>query len=552
MAGPARRKIGGKVVYIPGAYSSVQYVPNEVGVGESKQLYLVGEALAGKPLTPHALTSTQQARTILQGGPLLEHVLNAMAASPLGNPGVVYAYNIANLTPAQAQIKIAADTVLTVESSFYGPLANMLSLEISGSGDAVTVKYGALSQGFTGIKSDLFQVSSTATGAVFEVATTKAIYTDDNGTNEFAFESFPTVGDLAAALQQLPDVSVLILGSTAQASAELDTLAQVSIATPATITANFYALVEALRDIDYIESVTVAPALASIAEPPDQIIAFTGGSKGLATTGTDWANAFDGLLAYDVGLLVPCTTEPTILATASSSAVTAAASDKRRERLVYCGGKTTESVSGAVATAKSFLSEKTIYCHAPGGIKTGNVLNPAAPPKLYDSSHFAAKIAALISSQPDNFVATNKAINALDFGKRLGPLDREALLRGGVTAGVYNEDNLRIVERAITTTQSGKLAKEEEVTQRSLHTILKDLRKSTSKALVGMPSTAARTSIAQGVFDTRFRKWRDELGIARFFDNLIITEEGDHVHLSFALAVITGTNYVLIDVNVTV
>ncbi|MEM9423932.1 MAG: hypothetical protein AAF975_03985 [Spirochaetota bacterium] len=357
-----------------------------------------------------------------------------------------------------------------------------------------------------------------------------------------------------AKLQEEANLSVSLVGSGEWETAKLDSLASASIAggSSATVTANLYSLVEKLESSIYIDSVEVSTSLTSNTLPSDGKVTLAGGSKGSAVRGADWAKAYEAMLAYDVGMFVPCTTSGPLIGVAATAAIKAAGVKQRKERLCFAGGALAETIDEAVTQAKALNSKKVAYCYAPGGFYGANVLNPATPKKQYNSMFFAIKIAAMIAAQPDDFVATNKVIAAFSFGVKLVPADREKLLAGGVTAGVYNDEDLRIVERGITTSQSKLLAKEEIVSQQAMHTVAKDLRAALYRAIVGQPSTAPRKSTAENIFEERFGKWKDELKIASDFKNLIITEEGDTVSVQADLKIVTGSNFVLITLNVSV
>ena len=553
MASPASKKHGGKEINIPGAYTQTTYTSNVLGVLSTKQLFLVGESEGGRPEMVHAITSSSQARIILQGGLLLEAALTALDASPLGSPGVIYVWNIAKLKQSSAKLLKNSDTIITVKSAEYGSRSNQLSVEIKDNGDTVIVKRLDTLEKIENLHTSLFNVSSTLAGAKFEIKKDKAIYTENSNATEYLFSDYPTVAELVLKLEETTNISVVLLGDGNWETSKIDTLTSVVISTnPVVVTGNLYRLAEALENSDLIESAEVNTSLATIELPPDQVVNLVGGSKGSAVTGIDWANNFDSLMSYNVGILIPCTTNNNIMAIASTHAIKASSSDVNKDRMVFCGGVLNETIDDVITESKALNSEKTARFYAPEGMYGRNVLSPAAPKKLYNSLFFAIKVGAMISAQPDNFVATNKVIAALDFGKRLMPIERTKLLIGSVIAGVYDDNDLTIVERAITTSQSQILAKEEIVSQLALHTISKDLRISLNKALIGSPSTLPRKSTAETIFETRYQKWLNELQIVNSFNNLNVVAEGDLITLSVDLAIITGTNFVLITLNISV
>ena len=549
MAQGAKKQLGGKRIVIPGAYTEIQYVPSPPGVPPTRKLSLVGSSGGGKPGIPLRIASPQEARAVLQSGILLEAAIMALCdSSPLGNPGEVECWRLGAPTQSSTTLKNLKEDIVTLKSTGYGVLANNLSIAIAGGGDSLTINSGAHTETIGNLNKDLFQISSSAgASATIRITLRELIYTKDGGTpRTFAFEQYPTLGELVNALDAEPTLSASLLGPSDYDTGKLDSLlAETDIkAAPLTVTGNLFALLDALKDSRYIEEYELNASRSGNLLPDDQSAAFTGGSAGPPITGKDWSEVYAAMEAYDTDIVVPLTTNAALIQLASAAASSACDIKKGRNRMVFAGGPQNESITAAIANAKAINSEHTVLCYAPGHMLANNVLSAGAPPKKYDSRFLALKLGAMIVAQPPNFVPTNKAIASLGWGKELRPAEREELIIGGLVCGVTDDRGMRIVERGITTSQGGDELKEQIVSQLAIGTIVKDLRHTDRLLVVGLPSTDNRRSTMDGNFYQRYGLYKDNMRIVGGFKDLMTNENGAFVEREVTMSIVTGTDYV--------
>ena len=208
MARGASRRIGGKNVVRPGAYTAVDYAANALGVLSTRELVLVGEAQGGKPKTLLAFSNAQQARKVLQGGTLLEAVISAFAASPLGSPAIVRAYRVGKPKQAEGSLLRGSNRILSLKSEMHSAKGNQISVEIDDGGSKAIVQFGKDIEIFARLHKNLLEISSSATTATVEVTKTKLVYTEGTTAKDFEFSTAPTLAELIGLLQKESNLSV--------------------------------------------------------------------------------------------------------------------------------------------------------------------------------------------------------------------------------------------------------------------------------------------------------------------------------------------------------
>lgn len=408
----------------------------------SRNLAIVGLALAGEPGKPFKVNSPEDAVRKLRGGELLVAARKAFGPSgATGGPRTITVVRVGNATQATLTLDdaSAADS-LVLKAVPFGILGNGLKVKVAAgtlrgkkftaqlgnehvTGDnlarnAFTIRYaGALASATLDVTAADAVLKAGAVGTEAVVAT-------------ISFTDFPTVQQVCDRINTVADFSAV---PAPQSELRLAGNALDFVTAQNVKTADFVVKADLQAMIDYINGaafrdlVKAERAVGAGAVPANVDWTYLAGATDLAATNTDWANAIDALENVDVQRIVPLTADPAIHSMVDAH-VHFMSDAARRERRAVVGGAAGLDVEDVVDLPIALGSDRTSFAW-PAHYDFDN----RGQRSLLPGYMTAVLVAAAQCGVNPGTSLTNKPlrVGGLEFEARV-PADTDELIQNGV------------------------------------------------------------------------------------------------------------------------
>lgn len=542
---------------IPGTYSRRNTVAAGSGVSTGN-LVIIGASMGGEPLKLLSFADKAEAKESLVSGQLLEAVAHAFNGSNTFVPQKVFAMRVNNGTQAQRELKNNSATVLAVKSWDWGVHTNQIKmwLKAGTTGRKVTVSYKGNEVTVDNITKPSFSIlySGSGTGVQATINATGLSITSSVTAEAVTipFSEVETLEELVARINDT-DVFVATLLDTASdvPTSELDHVSNVELgSSTVTFNSDLQALIDALKSIQYVGSVTLSGTNRVLPENDTGYVYFTGATAGTSQV-SDYEAALELLETEDIQIISTPSTDSAVHTLISNHCVTMSTVTKKKERTFIVGMPSSTTIAAGVAEAKSLNTELGSVVIT--GANANSPLTGAA--EDITPAMLACKVAGMESALGVSNPLTNKVVKVNSFSKKYKDSELETMISGGVMPFGENEDGELVCIRGITTYQGDSLVNNERSMIRSVLYMDRDLRKSYAKR-TGTNTAPSESSII-GTLLKKAASWftddlitKDDSG--NYVFNTAVKFDGDKTYLTFERYVrapnnftfITGTNNV--------
>lgn len=537
---------------IPGAYSRRNTVGSGSGVS-SGNLAIIGSSMGGEPLKLLAFSDKAEAQERLVSGRLLDGIAHAFNGSNTYVPQKVYAVRVNNGTQSQRELKNNDTTILTVKSWDWGVHTNQIKMWLKAGTNASTrkivVSYKGNEVSIDNIAKQSFSLLYNGEGTVnCTISATGLVLTSSVATESLTI-SFTEIETLEELVARINDSSVfvatLIDTSSNVATSELDHVSTVSItSTATTFNSDLQALINALKSVQYVGSVTLSGTNRAIPENDTGYVYFSGATAGTNTV-SDYVAALSLLETEDIQIISTPSTDAAVHTLISNHCVEMSTVSKKKERTFIVGMASSTTIADGVAEAKSLNTELGSVIIT--GANAANPLTGAA--EDITPALVACKIAGMESALGISNPLTNKVVKVNSFSVKYKPSELETLIAGGVMPFGENEDGELVCIRGITTYQGNRLVNNERSMIRAVLYMDRDLRKSFAKR-TGTNDAPSESSIIQ-VLTNKAKSWfiedlitQDDSGNNVF--NIAVIFDADKTYLTYERYVRAPNNFTFI------
>jgi hypothetical protein len=361
-------------------------------------------------------------------------------------------------------------------------------------------------------------------------------YDVNSGSLFIPFADFQTIEEVVQRLNSTGEFAAVQLEEEANIpSNELDAADSVDVKNSArTLTSNFYALIHALENSEWIGKGNVEKVDGAPNKMPDSDadpVFFEGASAGTYTI-SDWNKALSALETENVQIISSPVTDHAAHVLIANHCAAMSNVQNRKERTAFLGGAIGETVDEAVSFAGVLNSKFVSYCYP--SITALSPFTSAA--EDLPASYLACKLLGMECTVAVNEPLTWKSVSVLKFLKKLKIPEMEKLIIGGVLCGGITDDNRFAVIRAMTTHQGNQLQLAERSMVREDLYMNRDIRRLYSGG-VGRPMVDKGGDAEQTIQDAA-RTWRGEgLIVPDDSGNNVwgvrVSKSGDKTYLSF-------------------
>lgn len=554
---------GNTLLYIPGAYSQRNFIPNEGGGVSAGNICIIGVSELAEPDKLLVFGDDNAARATLSAGPGLDGVIAAFKPGNDLTPNEVGFIRINPGTQSQRVLQKTAVDIFTIPSVSWGVPMNQVRMKFSDGTTAGTFKIETEFKWVTQEQDNIEQKSleiqyvgaGSAAAVTIDVTTLATTITGGPGSEDLSLilADYPTISELAAVIDNNAVYTATVLtGQPTQKSIELDFVAAVSIfATPLTLKSDHQAIFDELGNTVLLGTIVKEGTTRSVPDVDADFVYLTGGTTGTSTP-TDYDNALTVAENENIQLIGTSSEDAAIHILIRDHCVTMNSIKGRKERQFYVGGALGESVSEVSARALT-LNSSFGSLTSPGYYG----FNDAGAETLYSPAYYACQQLGQVSALPLNTPTTSKSPNIIRWEKDYGRTEKENLIKAGVLVGAKDQDGIFITVRSITTYQQPLLQQNEASVMRETLYQDADLRRRTEKALVGSPAVGnEQLATVDSVFERTIKDWRGLKIIVsvngQLYSGYTRKLVGDQIVIQYNTWNVIGTNFVLITHNILV
>ena len=404
----------------------------------SRNLALVGLALAGEPGKPFKVNSPEDAARKLRGGELLTAARKAFGPSgATGGPRTITVVRVGKATQATLTLKDSAGAgSIVLKAVPFGLLGNGLKAKVANGtlrGKKFTAQLGNEHVTGDNLARDAFKVRYTGAETTATLDVTAAAAVLKHGATVAAtvsFSDFPTVQQVCDRINTVPGFSAEPAPQSALrlAGNALDFVtAQDVKAAEFTVKADLQAVIDYLNGAAFRELVRAERAVGAGKVPANVDWTYLAGATDLAATNEDWAAAIDSLESVDVQRIVPLTADPAIHSMVDAH-VHFMSDAARRERRAVVGGAAGLDVEDVLDLPIALGSDRTSFAW-PAHYDFDN----RGQRSLLPGYMTAVLVAAAQCGVNPGTSLTNKPlrVGGLEFEARV-PADTDELIQNGV------------------------------------------------------------------------------------------------------------------------
>lgn len=527
--------------YLPGVYTRTNNVNNPTGISASN-LCIIGQSTGGKPKTLMAFNSLDEAKATLVAGDLLNAIAYAFNASKDGYvPSTIYAMrsNAANQGTADLDGKV------TVKSWDYGVHVNSMKITVgngSSAGKKIKVEYQDESYERDNLAKPSLTIKGVGSAKTFSITAEKITV----GSKNYLFETYPTLSEIAGAINADNDVVVTIEDNRISAkSNELDLVTSGSATTSGvTVYSNIQCQVEFLRSIPLVGEVTITTR----SEITNKTYSISGGTKSVATS-TDYTNCLKELETEDVQIIATPEDSIDIANLIVAHCISMSSITNKKERTCLLGAAKNISDDNGKENAKDLNSELCSYV-----IDSCIAKNPfTGETETISGAMVAVMLASMESSMDVNMPLTFKRLNVLGVSKKRSLPNMEDLIKAGIMVVNPNPENMVNVVciRAMTTFQDDDLiCNERSMTREALY-MARDIRSRLAGGVgdVGNGSTSSAIQTLKDAADI----WKEKGyiipdGSKNVWDISAIVD-GDQIKLEYSVYLAAPLNFLFVTTN---
>jgi hypothetical protein len=476
----------GRLWITPATMSAINddaMVPQSLSVGNVAAF--IGWSVGGEPNTPLVFGNPAQAQSTLIGGELLQAVLRAFSPSDeTGGPATVVAIRVNPAVPSTLTLNDSAgNPCIALNSADYGQHTNQISVSISAGsvqGIHATVQLGSANYSQDNLYAVPLSIQYTGlnASATASITGTALTLSSPAGTvvSTISLSTFPTVGQLAQAINAIPNFTAVVTGGFINAPTlnGLDTATAQDVKTaPYNVTANLQAVINWFNSP--AQGLVVATRAPNAALPPAPV-AFTyltGGSDGI-TTNANWSAAFTTLQSVAVNWITPVTSNPAIVAMTDAH-VQYMSTVGRKERRAICGTALGTTDAQALAAALAINSDRTSLVHL--GFYGYDLSGKLSGLQLYSPYLTAAAIAGAFSGLSPGTPMTNKSLSFSGVERSLlNPTETDPLIQGGVLCIESTSNGYKVVQSISTWLDDNRYDKVEQSVGWALDFVAQNVR----------------------------------------------------------------------------
>lgn len=437
-----------------------------LGVGNVAAL--LGTCVGGKPNTPLAFSSPDEAKAALRSGPLLDAILKAFAPSAeTGGPSKVVGMRVNPAVPATAVLLDAgAKPAIDLKSTDFGAWTNQLKVKVQAgsiSGVAITSQLGSNYFTQDNIGRNAFDVQYTGAAASARVVVTAgSVELQAPSGTKVATIDLTVFGSYSQVVDYINSVAgwtAVLSDSANEALPAFNALDFVTLDAKTglvTVTAHLQAAIDWINGNSEGYLTATRSTGAGAAPAPVGFTYLQGGSDGV-TTVENWGAAFTALQSIDVQWLTPVSTNPAIwsMADAHAQYMSKYASKERRCIVGTAAGTTKDQ---AKAYAKALNSDRTSLVHV--GYYDFDANGKLV---LFNASYMAALLTGMFAGVNPGTALSNKSITVqgLEFDVR-NPTDTDELLPAGVLCVENTQNGYKVVQSISTWRKDSKFNRVEQ------------------------------------------------------------------------------------------
>lgn len=542
---------------IPGAYSRSSNVSSS-GTVSAGNVVILGRSAGGKPDSLLEFSTLAEAKDSLVSGELLNGVAHAFTPSSDNRPQRVYAMRINEGTQSSLTLKNGGQDILRLKSWDWGVHTNQLKIFIAGGTESgtkkITVAYKDSSVSYDNIGKKSFSLSYIGKGTAPAVTVTASSFSakavsDENPVDsiEASFEDFETIDALVAYINDSGAwTATLIDGDSSSKTADLDSVASVSVESEVTFTSNLKVLVDTLKGCSFIGGVELVGKTRSVPDDTEAYRYFTGGTAGESNIAA-WTKALGLLETEDIQIISTTNTSDQVHNLIVQHCSDMSSTENRKERTCILGGELGITDDEAVAKARGFNSKYVSF--VADGIIAPNPLTGET--ETLAPSYLACKLAGLEASLSPGEPLTNKEISVTGFTSVRKKSSVEKLISNGILCVNLTQDNRFAVIRSLTTYQSDELMLCERSMVREDLYMNRDLRNRFAGGIGHVNDISTDSIVA--TLRSAAKEWRQNNyivpnGTDDVWD-ISVRIDGDKVYLTFSRYLAAPRNFVFITAN---
>ncbi len=537
--------VNGQYLVQPQANVSIASTPQGAATNaSSRTLFLLGSATDGQPQTPITVNSPAQAFSVFKDGNLVQAAVYAFNGSPVApGPSSITVLRVDEATQATANLQNGANTEITLTSTSYGTLANLVKYQIAaGSSHGYKV---TIASDYTGPATTAASVSQdnvylpvlsvyysgTGTSPTVTVTDTQITYTattSDTG-GSVTFTAGMTVQQLVNQLNQFTGWSTTVAdpnpldlliptdtvpgSTTLSLPALLDNISSTTVSTsassPTTLYANIAAVVRLLNNGTFQPWVTAVRAANATTLADTTNWVYLAGGTVTAPASTDWQTGFNNLeTVQGLGVVVPVTQATSATTSVGAMAVSHCEymTGIGQQRIAILGDQLGQTLAEEITNAQGYMSPLAVL-RWPGFKTTGDIYgNQSLQPPYME----AARTAGILVGSPPQQALTLLPVQALSLETSLSSSNIDSAILGGICVTKQSASGGFVIASGVTTwsnsTQFDKVNINSEVIE---GVIIADLKQVLEQQLVGFnsnlsPQTAA---MAYGIVNQRLSYW---------------------------------------------
>ncbi len=502
----------------PGGYSRLNFVKGSGGLSSSSNVVIAGDCRGGDPNKLLWFGSPSEAAEVLRSGPLLDAVRHAFSPGPGLTPQAIAAWRVNPGTRATRTHLKTAVNMITVSGWDYGLHTNQLKSKLTAGttvGKKLTVKFQNNDEVVTdNIYRASFEILYIGTGSACAMEITKTglttVCTGSTPDNlAIVFASFPTIEDLVNYINDQATYTCTIkTGVPTQKTIELDSVTGQAIKTVAyTAQSTLQAIIDAYKVMPYVGN-AVYNSAATTRDVPDvdaDFVYFSGAVDG-AYTASEWAVSLPLLKLEDVQFIGTSSEESATHALIRAHVEECNAVTGKAERQMIVGGAAGETTAQALVRSAAIGVDSGMLAY-PGF--TDYDFDDMNQTKTWSPAYHAAKLLGAISVLSIPEPLTNKVLNVLGWEVKLSSTEIDALITGGVCAGIKDRSGRFVCARSVTTWQGDELQRCEFSMMRIALYVSRDLRSSVEQSFVGKTLNNSNIGKIDGVVIGKLSQYFD-------------------------------------------
>lgn len=536
---------------IPGAYSRIDSVKGVGSLVSANNVVIMGQSTGGQPNTLLQFNSISEAVNSLKGGALMEAVRLAFNPGNDLNPQRVYAVRVNTATQSTYTMEDgSANDMIKIDSKDYGLSQNQITLALAAgtvTGKKVTVGYKTDTETFDDIEQQSLTVTHASATVTIENNSTTTEMTLSVGTITVDFATYPTIGDVAAYInQQTGYTATVVAGQENALSTELDGVTALTAVGGADLESSMQAIIDTINGGSNYITAEAINATNDIAIPAIfTTLYMTGGTAGTYSA-TEWTAALLTLESENVQFISTPDATAAVHAPIKTHCELMSAVSGRKERQFLVGGEWADTVATAVSASGVLNSKSGMYVY--NGFTQRDV---NAVVQNYPASYTACLLAGMCGAAAINAPLTFKTLNVIALENKLSNTSLESLIDNGVAPANYNSAQIPHVVRQVNTYQSDDLLYNEFSMVKEAYYVGRDLRAYLEDRFVGKPGNVLTGGVIKGAVEAKLIQYtdlgiftKDSAGISYW--NIVISISGDTVTVDYDAYLTAPVNFIFI------